>query len=73
MYYHVVTTTGTLTRRLPPTPSSGIPEHHAQKQLRQTTVATSSGCIDVGINQAFFVSLFHLFRIYMKRIHCTSP
>ena len=51
MYYHVVTPAGTLTRRLPPTPSPGIPEHHAQKQLRQTIVATSPGCIDVDISQ----------------------
>ena len=71
MYYHVVTTAGTLTRRLPPTPSSGIPEHHAQKQLRPTIVATSSGCIDDGLHQEFFVSHFNLFRIYMKRILCT--
>ena len=51
--------------------SPGIPEHQAQKQLRPTIVATSYGCIDDGIHQEFFVSLFNLFRIYMKRILCT--
>ena len=57
---------------MPTTPSPGIPEHHAQKQPRQTTVATSPGCIDVDISQYFFVLLYNLFRIYMKRILCTS-
>ena len=68
----MVTTAGAITRRLPPTPSPGFPEHHAQKSLRPTNVATSPGCIDDGIHQEFFVSLFNLFRIYMKHILRTS-
>ena len=63
--------------RSPHSPSASdslprLPEHHAQKQLRPTIVATSYGCIDDGIHQEFFVSLFNLFRIYMKHILRTS-
>ena len=68
----MVTTAGAITRRLPPTPSLGFPEHHAQKSLRPTIVATSPGCIDDGIHQEFFVSLLNLVRIYMKHILRTS-
>ena len=51
------------------TSSPGIPERQAQKQLRQTIVATSPGCIDADLAGEY--TFFITFLIYMMRTLCT--